>query len=195
MKQHPLLRNPTVGALVGNTKYTETPRCWMRGRWWPSWWQWGDWTMSPRCTDCLPGTSKCGLLGVLVPTVRRKSGSSTLSIWLLSRFSQLTGKTFQTGPVHLCVSPDLPGRYLPDHSPWFLYDPTNETQGAPMTPDFDYRWETVKSNTFQRTVEQVDNMKNLLAQHLAIECDSAYWVLDPRGLIKKSNLTFTVKFL
>ena len=63
-----------------------------------------------------------------------------------------------------------------------------------MTLEFDYRWETVRSGVFQRTAELRENMKKWLAQHLAIEGESANWVLDPRGLIKKANLTFTTEF-
>ena len=33
-----------------------------------------------------------------------------------------------------------------------------------------------------------------IAQKLSIDSERAQWVLDPRGLIRKANLTFIVKF-
>lgn len=89
---------------------------------------------------------------------------------------------------------NLPNRTRSPTLHRFLYGPTTKTQCAPMTLEFDYRWETVRSGAFQRTAELRENMKKWLAQHLAIEGESANWVLDPRGLIKKASLTFTTEF-
>ena len=40
-----------------------------------------------------------------------------------------------------------------------------------------------------------ETTKKWIAQHLSVDSAGADWVLDPKGSIKNTNLTFTAKFL
>ena len=76
----------------------------------------------------------------------------------------------------------------------FLYGVSTGVMRDPLTPEFDYRWDLFKSNHFQRSRDHRESTKRLIAQQLSIDGDVAEWVLDPRDLIKKANLTFIAKF-
>lgn len=76
----------------------------------------------------------------------------------------------------------------------FMYGTSTNITRFPLTLNFYYRWDMVKSCQFQRIVEQKEVGKRLLAQHLSIDGDETDWVLYPKGMIKKANLTFKAKF-
>ena len=40
-----------------------------------------------------------------------------------------------------------------------------------------------------------ETTKRWIARHLSIDGEGADWVTEPKGAIKKANLTFTTKFL
>ena len=65
----------------------------------------------------------------------------------------------------------------------------------PHTVEFDYRWQIVKDGQFLREQSLRETTKRWMALHLSVDGESAGRVTEPKGAIKKANLTFTVKFV
>ena len=78
---------------------------------------------------------------------------------------------------------------------WFLYGESADATRTPHTAEFDYRWQIVKDGQF--LLEQVlrETTKWWMALHLSVDGEGADWVTEPKGAIKKANLTFGPKFL
>ena len=76
----------------------------------------------------------------------------------------------------------------------FLYDADTNAERIPLTPEFYYKWDVVKSSHFQRSKELTESTKRWIDQQLSIDGEGADLVLEPRCLIKKTNLTFAAKF-
>ena len=53
----------------------------------------------------------------------------------------------------------------------------------------------IKEGHFQRDTKVRETTKRWIAQHISVDHEGADWVLEPRGLIKKANLTFAAKFI
>ena len=68
-----------------------------------------------------------------------------------------------------------------------MYGTATDINRVPLTVEFDYKWEMVKSVQFQRTMEHREAGKRWL------DSEGADWVFDPKGMIKKANLTFIDK--
>lgn len=58
----------------------------------------------------------------------------------------------------------------------FMYGTSTDVTRAPLTLEFDYRMDMVESVQFQRTVEQGEAGKRLLAQNLSIDNEGVVWV-------------------
>ena len=71
---------------------------------------------------------------------------------------------------------------------------TNERM-VPLTNEFDYRWNVVKSGHFQREKYLRETTKWLITRQISINGKGADRVMDPIGLIKKANLMFEAKFI
>ena len=70
-----------------------------------------------------------------------------------------------------------------------------DTTRTPLTAEFDYRWKLIKDGRFQREPNMRETTKWYITHHLSVDGEAADWVLEPKGSIKKANLTFTTKFL
>ena len=57
------------------------------------------------------------------------------------------------------------------------------------------RWQIVKDGQFLREPSLRETTKRWMALHLSVDGEGADWVTEPKGAIKKANLTFTAKFL
>lgn len=57
-----------------------------------------------------------------------------------------------------------------------MYGTSTDVTRAPLTLEFDYRMDMVESVQFQRTVEQGEAGKRLLAQNLSIDNEGVVWV-------------------
>ena len=66
---------------------------------------------------------------------------------------------------------------------------------TPLTAEFDYRWQIVKDGQFLHEPSLRESTKWWMALHLSVDGEGADWVTEPKGFIKKANLTFTAKFL
>ena len=77
----------------------------------------------------------------------------------------------------------------------FLYGADVDATRTPLTTEFDYRRKLIKDSRFQRDLELRETTKRGIAQYLSIDGEASDWVLEPKGSIKKANLTFTTKFL
>ena len=77
----------------------------------------------------------------------------------------------------------------------FLYGKNVDANRTPLTAEFDYRWQLVKDGQFLREPVLRETTKRLMALHLSVDGEGADWVTEPKGTIKKANLTFTAKFL
>ena len=53
----------------------------------------------------------------------------------------------------------------------------------------------VKDVQFLREPSLRETTKRWIALHLSFDGEGAYWLTEPKGAIKKANLTFTAKFL
>ena len=53
----------------------------------------------------------------------------------------------------------------------------------------------VKDGQFLCELELRETTKRWLAQYLSVDGENVDWVLEPKGDIKKANLTFTAKFM
>ena len=74
---------------------------------------------------------------------------------------------------------------------WFLYGESIDTTRIPLTTEFYYRWQIVKDGQFLREPAQRETTKRWMALHLSVDGEAADWVTEPKGSIKKANLTFT----
>ena len=77
----------------------------------------------------------------------------------------------------------------------YLYGEDVDATGTFFTAEFNYRWKLVKDGWFLHELELRETTKRWLAQYLSIDGEAVEWVLEPKGAIKKANLTFTAKFL
>ncbi|KAG5596525.1 hypothetical protein H5410_037757, partial [Solanum commersonii] len=76
----------------------------------------------------------------------------------------------------------------------FLYGPTAGHSWSLNTAEFDYRWDIVRSDAFQRNSEQREAVIHWLAKYIAADGERAEWVAAPRLGIRKATLTFMAKF-
>ena len=53
----------------------------------------------------------------------------------------------------------------------------------------------IKQDHFQRDKNVRETTKRWIPQHLSVDREDAYWVLDPRSVINKANFTFVATFL
>ena len=77
----------------------------------------------------------------------------------------------------------------------YLYDEDVDAYQTPLIAEFDYRWPIFKDGHFLHEPSLTETTKWWMALHLSVDKEGADWVIDPKGAIKKANLTFTVKFL
>ena len=77
----------------------------------------------------------------------------------------------------------------------FLYGESVDATRIPLTTKFDYRWHIVKDGQFLREPSLRETTKRWMDLHLSVDGEGADWVTEPKGAIKKDNLTFTTKFL
>ena len=75
-----------------------------------------------------------------------------------------------------------------------LYGRETNVARVPLTPVFDYWWDMVKGCHFQRSRDLKESTKRWISQRLFIDGEGADWVLDTKGLIKNTNLTFAAMF-
>lgn len=75
-----------------------------------------------------------------------------------------------------------------------LYGGSTDAVRVPLSVDFDYILDLVKSRPFQRSKNQRESTKRWIEHKLSIDSEGEDWVLDTRGLIRKANLTFAAKF-
>lgn len=76
-----------------------------------------------------------------------------------------------------------------------LYGESADATRTPHTAEFDYRWQIVKDGQFLREQALRETTKRWMALHLSVDGEGADWVTEPKGAIKKANLTFFAKFL
>ena len=76
----------------------------------------------------------------------------------------------------------------------FLYGESADTTRTPVTAEFDCRWQVVKDGQFLREPALRETSKRWMDLHLSVDGEGADWVTEPKGAIKKENLTFTAKF-
>ena len=77
----------------------------------------------------------------------------------------------------------------------FLYGESVDATRTPITAEFDYRWQIVKDGKFLLEPSLRETTKRWMALHLSVGGEGANWVTEPKGAIKKANLTFKAKFL
>ena len=77
----------------------------------------------------------------------------------------------------------------------FLYGEGVDATRTPLTTEFDYRCQIVKDGQFLREPLLRETTKRWRALHLSVDGEGADWMTEPKGAIKKANLTFTTKFL
>ena len=77
----------------------------------------------------------------------------------------------------------------------YLYDEDSDADRTPVTAVFEYRWQIVKDGQFLREPSPGETTKRWMDLHFSIDGEGEYWVTEPKGDIKKANLTFTTKFL
>ena len=77
----------------------------------------------------------------------------------------------------------------------FLYGEGVDATRTPLTVEFDYRRQIVKDGQFLREPSLRETTKRCMALHLSVDGKGADWVTEPKGAIKKANITFTAKFL
>ena len=78
---------------------------------------------------------------------------------------------------------------------WFLYGESIDATRTPLTAEFDYRWQIVKDGQLLREPALRETTKRWMALHVSVDGQGSDWVTEPKGDIKKANLTFTTKFL
>ena len=77
----------------------------------------------------------------------------------------------------------------------FLYGESADATRTPITAEFDYCWQIVKDGQLLHEPALRETTKRWMALHLSVDGEGADWVTEPKGAIKKANLTFTAKFL
>ena len=77
----------------------------------------------------------------------------------------------------------------------FLYGKGVDATRTPLTIEFDYRWKIVKDGQFLCEPSLRETTKRWMALHLSVDGEGVDWITEPKGAIKKANLTFTAKFL
>ena len=77
----------------------------------------------------------------------------------------------------------------------FLYGEGVDATRTPLTAEFDYRWQIVKDGQFLCEPSLRETTKRWMDLHLSVDGEGAKCVTEPKGAIKKANLTFTAKFL
>ncbi|TMX01568.1 hypothetical protein EJD97_024277 [Solanum chilense] len=77
----------------------------------------------------------------------------------------------------------------------YLYGEDVDANRTPLTAEFDYRWQIVKDGQFLREPSMRETTKRWMALHLSVDGEGADWLTEPKGAIKKANLTITAKFL
>ncbi|TMW83040.1 hypothetical protein EJD97_003165 [Solanum chilense] len=153
-------------------------------------------------------TNEEGVYGSLgVPWSEEASGSAEVPAPPLQRRPRLMRLTVQNPhPVHqLVLSPRAPleqvrvrGILVDISLPsirQFLYSENVDDNRTPLTAEFYYRWQIVKDVQFMRDPSLRDTTKRWMDLHLSVDGEGADWVTEPKGTIKKANLTFTAKFL
>ncbi|KAG5585467.1 hypothetical protein H5410_045901 [Solanum commersonii] len=76
----------------------------------------------------------------------------------------------------------------------FLYSPTMGHSWSLNTAEFDYKWDIVRSGTFQRNAEQREAIILWLARYIVVDGERAEWVAAPLLGIRKATLNFVAKF-
>uniref|UniRef100_M1DF67 Integrase core domain containing protein n=1 Tax=Solanum tuberosum TaxID=4113 RepID=M1DF67_SOLTU len=76
----------------------------------------------------------------------------------------------------------------------FLYGPTTGHSWPLNTAEFDYRWDIVRGNAFQRNAEQREAITIWLAKNIVADGKHAEWVTAPQLGIRKATLNFVSKF-
>ena len=89
--------------------------------------------------------------------------------------------------IHVDIS--LPTIHL------YLYGKDVHANRSPFTADFDYRWQSVKDGYSLREPWLRESTKWWMSLHLSVDGEGVDCVIEPKGAIKKSNLTFTAMFL
>ena len=77
----------------------------------------------------------------------------------------------------------------------FLYGEDVDANRTSLTTEFYYRLQIVKDGQFLREPSLRETTKKWMALHLSVDGEGADWVTEPKGAIKKANLTFTAMFL
>ena len=77
----------------------------------------------------------------------------------------------------------------------FLYGEGIDATRTPLTAEFHYRWQIVKDGKFLREPSLRETTKRWMSLHLSVDGEGTDWVTEPKGAIKKANVTFTTKFL
>ena len=78
---------------------------------------------------------------------------------------------------------------------WYVYGEDVDTNRTPLTAEFDNWWKIVKDGQFLREPLLRETTKRWMALHLFVDGEGADWVTEPKGAIKKDNVTFMVMFL
>ena len=76
-----------------------------------------------------------------------------------------------------------------------LYGEDVDANWTPLTAEVDYKWQIVKHGQFLCEPSLRETTKRWIALHLSVDGKGADWITEPKGGIKKNNLTFTAKFL
>ena len=61
----------------------------------------------------------------------------------------------------------------------FLFGEGVDATRAPLTAEFDYRWQLVKDSQFLREPSLRETTKRWIALHLSIDGEGADWVTEP----------------
>ena len=77
----------------------------------------------------------------------------------------------------------------------YLYGEDVDANRTPLTAEFNYRWQIVKDGQFLREPSLRETTKRWMSLHLSVDGEGVDCVIEPKGAIKKSNLTFTAMFL
>ncbi|WP_353805801.1 hypothetical protein, partial [Acinetobacter baumannii] len=77
----------------------------------------------------------------------------------------------------------------------YLYGEDVDTTRTPLTAEFEYRWKIFKDGRFLRETSLRETTKMWMDLHLSVDGEGADWVTEPKGAIKKANLTFIATFL
>ena len=76
-----------------------------------------------------------------------------------------------------------------------MYGEDVDSNRTPLTAEFNYRWQIVKDGQLLREQLLKETTKRWMDLHLSVYGEGVKWVMEPKGSIKKANLTFTAKFL